>query len=164
LHIAKKKIPYMNDAGEIIKPTTPNGIKMEKFVFDVFKYSEKFVVFDVPREDEFSPLKNAEGASSCTPRHARWALASLHHRRIVAAGGQVSDASGKVVTPLSGNLSAVLAAASMDTHIGEYPVDVEISPLVAYDGEDLERLVSGKTLQSPVHTQTSSDNAVLNGN
>ena len=24
---------------------------------------------------------------------------------------------------------------SMDTHVGEYPVDVEISPLVAYDGE-----------------------------
>jgi len=140
LHIAKKKIPHINSAGEAVSPTSPNGIKMEKFVFDVFRFSEKFVVFDVPREDEFSPLKNADGASSCSPRHARWALASLHHRRIVAAGGQISDDSGNVVSPLSG----------MDSSVGEYPVQVEISPLVSYDGEDLEKLVSGKTLQSPV--------------
>jgi len=38
-HVAEKKIPYINENGERITPTTVNGIKLEKFVFDVFPFS-----------------------------------------------------------------------------------------------------------------------------
>ena len=39
-HVAKKKIPCIEQP----KPTASNGIKLEKFVFDVFQFSESFVV------------------------------------------------------------------------------------------------------------------------
>lgn len=39
LHVAEKKIPFVNESGERITPKTPNGIKLEKFVFDVFPFS-----------------------------------------------------------------------------------------------------------------------------
>lgn len=39
LHVAEKKIPFVNENGERITPKTPNGIKLEKFVFDVFPFS-----------------------------------------------------------------------------------------------------------------------------
>ena len=70
-HIAKKKIPHVGADGAIVRPEKPNGIKMEKFVFDVFRFAENFVVWACVREDEFAPLKNAEGASDFTPTHCR---------------------------------------------------------------------------------------------
>ena len=62
-HIAHKKIKHVVK-GEQVSPSQPNGVKMELFVFDVFQYASKLVVFEGRREDEFSPLKNKEGVDS----------------------------------------------------------------------------------------------------
>lgn len=63
-HTAFKKAKYMNEEGEIIKPESPNAYKFETFIFDAFEKLEKMSILRVKREDEFAPLKNAEGNDS----------------------------------------------------------------------------------------------------
>ncbi|KAJ2435056.1 UDP-N-acetylglucosamine pyrophosphorylase, partial [Coemansia sp. RSA 2424] len=46
-HIAKKKIKHVDlDSGVITEPTKPNGIKLERFVFDVFPYVERMAILE----------------------------------------------------------------------------------------------------------------------
>ena len=63
-HSAFKKAKYMNSNGEVIKPETPNAYKFEAFIFDAFESLDDISILRVKREDEFAPLKNAEGEDS----------------------------------------------------------------------------------------------------
>ncbi len=89
LHLAFKKIPMVDATGAIVKPTEPNGYKFEKFIFDVLPNAKRaaFLAFD--QKDEFSPVKNPDGADSpdsCrADMQAKW-------RRWMAEAGIVCDA------------------------------------------------------------------------
>ena len=63
-HRADKKIPTIDAAGNAVKPDKPNGVKFEMFVFDALPFAQCPVIIETRREDDFSPVKNAEGLDS----------------------------------------------------------------------------------------------------
>ncbi|KAM4527965.1 UDP-N-acetylhexosamine pyrophosphorylase-like protein 1 isoform 2-T2 [Odontesthes bonariensis] len=137
-HVAIKKVPFVDARGSQVKPTKPNGIKMEKFVFDVFPFSRNFVVFEVEREDEFSPLKNSDEAAIDSPTSARNSLLAQHCRWATSAGATLLDVHGNSIPPTA----SVLAR-------DHPPAQCEISPLVSYFGEGLEKLLKRQKLTTP---------------
>ncbi|XP_053983378.1 UDP-N-acetylhexosamine pyrophosphorylase [Hylaeus volcanicus] len=110
LHAAKKKIPYIDADGCRRIPVSPNGIKIEKFVFDVFKFAKRLAVWKGIREEDFSPLKNGDSAGQDCPSTARNDVLKLHKKWLLNAGAtSVTD-------------------------------DVEVSPLLSYAGENLSHV------------------------
>lgn len=64
LHIVEKKIPYLNEAGELVKPEEPNGFKYEQLVLDLIHMLDGCLPYEVVREREFAPIKNKTGIDS----------------------------------------------------------------------------------------------------
>lgn len=64
LHIVEKKIPCLNENGELIKPTEPNGFKYENLVLDMIHQLDSCLPFEVLRNREFAPIKNKTGIDS----------------------------------------------------------------------------------------------------
>ena len=64
LHIVKKKIPYLDENGNLVKPETENGYKFEYLATDTVRDMQSCLSFEVEREKEFAPIKNKEGIDS----------------------------------------------------------------------------------------------------
>lgn len=64
LHIVEKKIPYLNEAGELVKPEEPNGYKFEQLVLDMIHELDSCLPYEVERNYEFAPIKNKVGIDS----------------------------------------------------------------------------------------------------
>jgi UDP-N-acetylglucosamine/UDP-N-acetylgalactosamine diphosphorylase len=78
-HRAEKKVAYVDESGEAVKPQKPNAVKLEQFVFDAIPLAQNPIVYTTDRAEEFSPVKNAEGDDSPATcrrdqirRAARW--------------------------------------------------------------------------------------------
>ena len=68
-HIAHKKASYLDENGNLVVPDKPNAYKFESFIFDAFDMLDDMAILRVKREEEFAPVKNAEGTDS--PETAR---------------------------------------------------------------------------------------------
>ncbi|MBQ7885044.1 MAG: UTP--glucose-1-phosphate uridylyltransferase [Clostridia bacterium] len=64
VHVVTKKIEYVNDEGEVVKPAEPNGHKFEMLCVDMIELADSCLPFEVEREKEFAPIKNKTGVDS----------------------------------------------------------------------------------------------------
>jgi UDP-N-acetylglucosamine/UDP-N-acetylgalactosamine diphosphorylase len=83
-HASPKPIACLDPAGRPVAPREPNGYKLERFVFDLFPEARALVMVEALREDEYAPVKNADGGES--PASARRALDACARRWLAAAG------------------------------------------------------------------------------
>lgn len=64
LHIVEKKIPYLNEKNEFVKPQKANGYKFETLILDMVHEVGTCLPYEVDRVREFAPIKNKTGIDS----------------------------------------------------------------------------------------------------
>ena len=112
-HVARKKIKSPSADGQTaVTPTENTGIKLECFIFDCFGRATNMAILEGPRDEEFTPVKNAPGEKKDSPDSARAALTAQNKKWCRAAGIHVEDGPGQL----------------------------DISPYVTYRGEGLDAL------------------------
>ena len=116
-HKAEKAVECIDGDGHpvVLKPGEKNGIKFETFIFDALGDAKTSVSVETRREDDFSPVKNAEGEDS--PQTAQRDLMELYARWLTAAGTQVPRKDD-----------------------GTLDCRIEISPLTSFDGMGLAKV------------------------
>lgn len=124
-HVARKKVSHVNLQGEWIVPQSENALKFERFIFDLFLSASRWLLVETAREEEFAPLKNAEGEDS--PETARAAQNRLFHTWLTRAGAKVANFDPSRGSP-----------------------DLEICPFFALDEKELaDHLPKGISLTAP---------------
>lgn len=63
-HSAHKKVDFMQEDGNMFFAKEPNGYKYEAFIFDGFELFDDITLYRGKRDEDFAPVKNAEGVDS----------------------------------------------------------------------------------------------------
>ncbi|MGH7820601.1 MAG: UTP--glucose-1-phosphate uridylyltransferase, partial [Candidatus Binatia bacterium] len=82
-HASAKKIPTIDSKGAPLEPDEPNGLKLERFVFDALRAADTVCIVETTR-DEYGPVKNGSGSDS--PQSSRRELSRCYRRWIEDAG------------------------------------------------------------------------------
>jgi len=109
LHFARKNVPYVSSDGQTISPedaSSPNAIKMERFIFDALPMAKSTLIVEGNRAREFNPVKNKSGADSADT--ARAALVRIGREWLAEAGHVVPDNMAVEISPLQALTAADL--------------------------------------------------------
>jgi UDP-N-acetylglucosamine/UDP-N-acetylgalactosamine diphosphorylase len=126
-HRALKKVSYVDETGQKIKPAEPNGVKFEQFIFDALPRAQRFAMVETDRAGEFEPLKNAVGPDS---------PATVHQRMSDQFANWLEQAGAVVPRRPDGSV----------------PFGIEISPLFALDATELKsKIEPGMVVERPIY-------------
>lgn len=126
-HRAIKKVSYVAEDGQVVKPEAPNAVKFEQFIFDALPLTQRWTLVETDRALEFEPLKNATGPDS--PATVRQRMSDNFADWLESAGAKVMRRSD-----------------------GSVPFGIEISPLFALDAGELRgKVPSGQEIVAPLY-------------
>ena len=100
-----------------------NCFKFEQFLFDAFPQLGTMLPFGVIREEEFSPVKNAEGTDS--PKTARTMIGKLHREWLVKAHVEVKPGKLYEVSPTLSYAGEGLSRRVFEREIGRNILEFE---------------------------------------
>lgn len=90
-HVARKKVPYLDETGTRVEPSEPNALKFERFIFDLLPQARNPLVVEYAEQEVFAPLKNAPGADRDTAEYVQQFMMNQQRAWLQAAGTQVAD-------------------------------------------------------------------------
>jgi UDP-N-acetylglucosamine/UDP-N-acetylgalactosamine diphosphorylase len=126
-HRAIKKVGFVDEKGETVKPAEPNAVKFEQFIFDALPMAERAAIVETDRAGEFEPLKNAVGPDS---------PATVHQRMSDQFASWLEQAGATVPRRADGSV----------------PFGIEISPLFALDAAELKSKIDpGLAIERPIY-------------
>jgi UDP-N-acetylglucosamine/UDP-N-acetylgalactosamine diphosphorylase len=126
-HRVLKKVAFVDESGQSVKPAEPNAVKFEQFIFDVLPMAERCAMVETDRAGEFEPLKNAVGPDS---------PATVHQRMSDQFGNWLEQAGAVIPRRPDGSV----------------PFGIEISPLFALDATELKsRIEPGLVIERPIY-------------
>lgn len=97
-HLAVKKIQSVDlQTGEITKPKSNNGLKLESFIFDAFELAQSSIIVEAQRQGEFTPMKNASGEDS--PETAVNQILASHREWLEKAGATIKEGTKVEILP-----------------------------------------------------------------
>jgi len=115
-HFARKKVPYVDNAGRAVDPPAPNAIKFEQFIFDLLPAARRSLIVEVDEQAVFAPVKNGSGAEKDTPETVRAQMVSLHRQWLESAEAKVDKGVLVEISPLFA-LDAAEVAAKIDRRL-----------------------------------------------
>lgn len=120
-HLAHKKIPHIDEAGQPVEPEAPNGFKFETFVFDALRMANHLpVALEIDPPGEYTPTKQFDGDNSVVA--ARESMTNFWATWLDAAGSPVPRKAD-----------------------GTSAIEIEISPLFALTCDEFVTRSAGKT-------------------
>jgi len=126
-HRAVKKVPFVDDQGQVVNPAEANAVKFEQFIFDALPLARSWTIVETDRAGEFEPLKNAVGPDS---------PATVHQRMSDQFGNWLEQAGATVPRRPDGSV----------------PFGIEISPLFALDAVELKSKIDpGMIVERPLY-------------
>ena len=99
VHVARKKVPFVDADGHQRDPEQPNAIKFEQFIFDLLPYAAEAITVEVDPARAFAPLKNGPGSATDTAKHVQQQLMHYHRCMLREAGFRVDDAIRVEINP-----------------------------------------------------------------